>query len=83
MTIIEVQAFGDFDMLYTECIMVSGGKHEKEELIQEFCVISGLDSTDGKGLKYNMLREVTSDFIAFLSLKGFVKMETQKVYFSD
>lgn len=80
-TIIEVQAFADFDIIYTECVMVHSDKIDKNDIMIEFYQIQGINSN--VGLDYNILRTITIDFIAFLELKGFKKLETQSVYFCD
>jgi len=80
-TIIEVQAFGDFGSLYTECIMTHPKSLDKDEILKEFYQIQGISSYNG--LSYEMLRTITEDFISFLTLKGFTKLKTQPIYFSD
>lgn len=79
-TIIEVQAFGDFDIMYTECVMVSDIKFDINELQKEFCEIENIPSF--RGLK-GSLYELTYNFIAFLELKGFKKLQTTPIYFCD
>ena len=81
MTYIEVQAFGDFDILYTECIMVSKDDISTDNIIKDFLDINGLKST--KGLHLNKLRDYTEDFIAYLELLGFEKLKTKQIYFCD
>lgn len=80
-TIIEVQAFGDFDMKYTDCIMVHSDKMDKNEILKEFYEIQGI--TPNTGLGYGQLYNITQDFISFLELKGFKRLETQSVYFCE
>lgn len=80
-TFIEVQAFGDFDVKYTDCIMVHSDKIDKNEILKEFYQIQGINSNIG--LDYRQLYNITQDFISFLELKGFKRLETQKVYFCD
>ncbi len=80
-TIIEVEAFGDFDVMYTVVIMVSEEKIELSSLQNEFCQIEGIASF--KGVPNNRLYETTENYIAFLKLKGFKALATQKVYFCD
>ena len=80
-TVIEVQAFGDFDVKYTDCIMIHSDRMDKNEILKEFYQIQGI--TSNKGLDYRILRTITEDFISFLELKGFKKLETQSVYFCD
>jgi hypothetical protein len=80
-TAIEIKAFGDFDIKYTECIMVSSNKIDVYEIMKEFYNIKGI--TSSCDLDYSILREVTQDFIVFLKSKGFNKLETCDVLFSD
>jgi spore coat polysaccharide biosynthesis protein SpsF (cytidylyltransferase family) len=80
-TAIEVQIFGDFDMKYTECIMVSPEYFNKQDLINEFCELEGITSI--KGVAWNKLNHYTQAFIKFLELKGLVKLKTDEVYFTD
>ena len=80
-TVIEVQQFGDFDVLNTNCIMVHSDAMDKKEILKEFYQIHGIPSN--KGLDYKVLSTITEDFISFLELKGFKKLETQPVYFCD
>lgn len=80
-TFIEVQGFGDFDVKYTDCIMVHSDKIDKNEILKEFYQIQGIISNTG--LDYRKLYDITQDFISFLELKGFKRLETQSVYFCD
>lgn len=80
-TFIEVQNFGDFDVKYTDCIMVHSDKIDKNEILKEFYQIQGI--TSNTGLDYRKLYDITQDFISFLELKGFKRLETQSVYFCD
>lgn len=80
-TFIEVQAFGDFDIKYTDCVMVHCEKIDKNEMLEEFYKVEGITSSNG--LDYRKLYNITQDFISFLELKGFKRLETQSVYFCD
>lgn len=80
-TAIEVQAFGDFDVKYTDCVMIHSDKMDKNEILKEFYGIQGI--TSNKGLDDRKLYDITQDFISFLELKGFKRLETQSVYFCD
>ena len=80
-TFIEVQAFGDFDVTYTVCVMIHNEKLDKNILLDEFYKIVGI--TSNNGLDYKKLYTITQDFISFLELKGFKKLNTEKVYFCD
>ena len=80
-TAIEVQAFGDFDILQTDSIMVSSDKHDTKGLFNEFYELMGIKSNIG--LDYRILTEIREDFIAFLKLKGFSKLKTVSIYFCD
>lgn len=80
-TFIEVQSYGDFDIKYTNCIMVHYDKLDKIEILNEFYKLQGI--TSNEGLDYKILSTITEDFICFLELKGFKKLQTQSVYFCD
>lgn len=80
-TIIEVQAFGDFDIMYTECVMVSDIKFDINELQKEFCEIENIPSFHD--LQRSSFYELTYSFIVFLELKGFKKLQTTPMYFCD
>jgi hypothetical protein len=80
-TVIEVKAFGDFDVMYTYCIMVHSDTLNRDELMSEFYTIRGISSN--RGLCYRDLYGITEDFVAFLEMKGFVRLQTQVVYFCD
>ena len=80
-TVIEIQAFGDFDIKYTVCIMVHSEKIDKGYLLKEFYKIQGILSN--QGLSNETLSTINDDFIAFLELKGFRMLETEMIYFCD
>jgi hypothetical protein len=80
-TFIEVQEFGDFDMKYTNCIMVSDDNIDKQTLLDEFYKLEGIESY--RGLDYLILDEITEKFINFLKSKGFKRLKTQSVFFCD
>ena len=80
-TIIEIQKYADFGIRYTDCIMVFAEELNVESLKKEFCSIEGIEGT--KGIPYNMLDLVTDEFVAFLNKKGFVKLKTKEVIFTD
>ncbi len=80
-TVIEVQAFGDFDIKYTDCIMVSEEKKDVKEIIKDFCVFMNIP--DIKGLPSNKLYDMTQEFIEYLKMIGFTKLKTTEVYMCD
>ena len=80
-TVIEIEAFADYDISYTVCVMVHSEKIDKDILLNEFYNIEGIKSNEG--LDYNKLYAITGNFIAFLELKGFTKLETEKICFTD
>ncbi len=80
-TAIEIEAYGDFDMKYTECVMVSSENKDVNQIVKDYCSLRGLDST--KGLPSNMLNDTTNDFINYLKKLGFSKLNTKSVCFSD
>jgi hypothetical protein len=81
MTFIEVQQFGDFDILITDSIMFHHDSIDVENIEKEFYKIQGIESDSG--LSYEQLYDIIPDFIAFLELKGFQKLDTIKVCFSS
>jgi len=80
-TIIEIQAYADFDIPYTKCIMTSDIFYNPTDLLKEFFQIQGITSTDG--LDIRELTTITDDYITFLELKQFKKLHTFKTLFSD
>jgi len=80
-TVIEVQAYGDFDVKQTNCIMVHEDKLNVSEVLKEFHTIQGINSNSG--LSSKILRTIIDDFIFFLELKGFNKLKTKEICFSD
>jgi hypothetical protein len=80
-TVIEVKGTGDFDMTYTDCVMVHTDKLNVDEITKEFYQIQGI--TSNKWLDYRELHNITQDFISFLELKGFSRLETEVMYFCD
>ncbi len=80
-TIIEVQEYGDFDVLYTECIMVSNEEKNVDTIVQDFFKLKNIPNT--KGLRYSELYKLTKEFIVYLYSIGFTKLETKTVHFSD
>lgn len=49
-TVIEVKAFADFDVIYTECVMVSSEELNVKDVMSEFYKIQGITSNKGFGL---------------------------------
>lgn len=80
-TFIEIQAWGDFDVSYTDCIMFCEGKRDVDSLTKTFCSLNGLPGT--KGLPYNMLSDTTEEFKKFLKKEGFRVLKTKQIIFSD
>ena len=80
-TIIEVEAFGDFDVVYTKCIMVSEEKLDTNIIIKEFCEFANIPSI--KGLPYNKLNHYTDEFIVYLEMIGFTVLKTTQIYMSE
>ena len=104
---IEIKKYGDFDIAYTECIMVSDKKYNRKSLLIEFVKKNSItpnkkiESTMFAGVEYSndgKLRiskegisniqsfeyECVSDlFVKFLKKKGFKKLSTRSVRFSD
>lgn len=80
-TIIEVKAFGDFDIMFTHSIMVSPEELDVDKLLKEFYDLVGIESNHK--VNHVLLYEITEDFVSFLELKGFSRLKTNVVYFSD
>ena len=55
-TFIEVQDFGDFDVKYTNCIMIHSDKVDKDEILKEFYQIQSI--TSNIGLNNNQLQNI-------------------------
>ena len=88
-TIIELEAWGDYDMLYTDCIMVTEEVWTVSSLISSFVEDIGFKGDvdirkDGiNGLPYDMLSDFNSEFKKYLKKQGFRVLKTKKVHFSD
>ena len=79
MTVIEVNEYGDYDKLYLAALMYSPKTISKDTLLKEFLKKENLTSTTG----VSNLKKITEKFIVFLESKGFTKLNTQEVHFSD
>ena len=53
-TYVEIEAYGDFDVKYTKCVMVADGVRDIDYLTKSFCHKNGLTGTSG--LPYNMIQ---------------------------
>ncbi len=80
-TIIEVNEYGDFNVLTTRCIMTSEEHFTMFDLKAEFCKNEQIESFTG--LPYDKLTEYTNKFVEFLKNKGFKPLVTKSVYFCD
>lgn len=80
-TYVEIEAWGDFDVRYTKCIMVADGLRDVDYLTKAFCHKNGLPGTEG--LSYNMINDANEEFVKFLRKEGFRELKTSKVCFSD
>lgn len=74
-------SYGDFDINQTYKIMVSSEKFNVKELVSEYLVLRGLDSTSG--LPNNMISDTTIDFVNYLENMGFSDLKRKSVCFSD
>ena len=81
-TIIEIEVYGDFDMLSRDCIMVSEYNYVVKELVKEYCSSIGISPDDMDTLPDNMVSDATTGFKEFLRKKGFKKLTTKTVCFS-
>lgn len=82
-TAIEVQAYADYDVIYTKCIMVSPDVRNVRDILNTFCISSGLPEPDGTGLPENMLSDTTDEFIKYLKKEGFTSLKRTEVIFTD
>ena len=80
-TVIEVQAYGDYDICQTVAIMVSEEKINEKIIIQEFYNTMGICSNSG--LSEKVLSTISEDLICFLEMKGFTELKTHVIRFSD
>lgn len=80
-TIIEIEKYVDFDMLSTDCIMVSFEKYNVKTIVKDYCELRGLPSLDG--LPDNMIDDTRVDFIKYLKGIDFFILKTKKVCISD
>lgn len=81
-TSIEVQAYADYDIRYTKCIMVSSDIRNVDDILSTYLKLRGLPS-DAHGLPYNMLKDTTDDFIQYLKKEGFEELKTKEIIFTD
>lgn len=81
-TIIEIQGWGDFDVKYTEGIYYSELKYDRDSLVEEFCKKYNYPSEDGIQ-NDSLISSAPNKFANFLQGKGFKKLKTEKVLFSD
>ena len=79
---IEVQQFGDFDILQSKCVMYKVDNIVSAEALRaEFCELEGIrDPTEIYDL---IINDVTDNFIAFLELLGFEKVVMDSTYFCN
>lgn len=80
-TLIEVEAYGDFDVKYTKAIMYTPEVRNVDSIVSTYCSLRGLDGTSG--LPDNMISDATDDFIKYLKKEGFSEISGKKVYFCD
>ena len=81
-TVIEVESYGDYDVRYTKCIMVSPVFRHASSLMKNFCEKNGLP-LNGEGLPDNMLEDTTNEYIKYLKKEGFKELKTNKACFTD
>lgn len=79
MTMIEVNEYGDYDKLFLKALLYSPKSYSKDVLLEEFLKKENLTSNVG----VSNPKEVSKKFIEFLESKGFTKLKTQEVHFSD
>ena len=82
-TTIEVQAYADYDIRYTKCIMVSPDYRDVKDILKTYCTLRGLPNSEGKELPNNMFDDTTNDFIKYLKKEGFKELKSTEIYFTD
>ncbi len=82
-TFIEVQAYGDFDMLYTESIWYSEEQRDVKSILRAFCSINGLDIDSLGNMPSNMISDTRDAYKKFIKREGFSEIKTKTVCFSD
>lgn len=82
-TIIEIEAYSDYDMRYTDCIMVTEEQFDVKGLVRSYCSLRGLPNETLSGLPDNMLNDTKEDFKKWLKKQGFRILSTKKVCISD
>lgn len=80
-TYIAVEAYGDFNMRYTDSIWHTEEQRDIKAITRAFCSINGLPGTSG--LPDNMLRDSTESFKKYLKKEGFKQIKAKAVCFSD
>jgi hypothetical protein len=81
MTVINVMAWGDFDMKYTFATMVCPYQQSVESLKKQFLAQEGIYSFSGHS--YDKCTELTEKFVKFLKKNDFKNLEGEEVCFSD
>ena len=90
--IIEVMEWADFDIPYTkwigESLEYSNHDETKEVLVKEFLAFENITDfeftpNDAVQISPKLLHGLTDKFIEFLKRRGFKKVSTVKIKFSD
>ena len=77
-TTIEIEKLGDFDVSYTDVVMVSPDKRDVKGLVKTFCELNGLKSLGD--VPYKRFEDVNEKLIRFLKKEGFRILKTDKIF---
>lgn len=80
-TAIAIAAYGDFDVKYTDKVMITEEVRDVKSIVKNYCNLRGIPGTSG--LPNNMISDVREDFVKFLKKEGFRELKTTEVCFSD
>lgn len=80
-TAIAIEAWADFDIRYTDKVMVCEEKRDVNAIVKNYCELRGLPGTSG--LPRNMINDTREDFVKFLNKEGFRELKMTEVCFSD
>ena len=77
---IEIQKYGDFDMRYTDTIMISDNDHSVKTLKKSFCDQHQIDLSN---LPHGKINYYADEFIKFLKERGFKPLKTKEIIFGS
>ncbi len=77
MTAIQIERYGDFDMINTICIMICDDNRDVKTINNNFCDINGIP-------KNGDIPDIfIDDYKKFLKKEGFRELKTKKIRFTD